>query len=120
MSLQTLILCRRAPYGSALAREGLEAALASAAMDQIPDLLFSGDGIFQLLDNQAPEEIQQKSLLRNLQALPLFGVERIHICQQSLNRRGIGVDAIALPGLELTLVEDTGALIARYQHVLSF
>ncbi|KUJ84674.1 sulfurtransferase complex subunit TusC [Microbulbifer flavimaris] len=120
MSTHTLALCRQAPYGSALAREGLEAVLAAAAMDQAPDVLFLGDGVFQLTADQAPQEIGQKSLYRNLQALPMFGVERIYVCRQSLADRGISTESIAVPGIEVELVTDPGALLARYQHVLSF
>ncbi|QFT54669.1 sulfurtransferase complex subunit TusC [Microbulbifer sp. THAF38] len=120
MSNQTLALCRAAPYGSALAREGIEAVLASAAMEQEIDLLFLGDGIFQLLDNQAPEAIEQKSLRRNLMALPMFGVEQLYVCQRSLEERGIGPDLIQIPGAEVTLVGNPGELIAPYQCVLSF
>lgn len=120
MSQATLVIFRRSPYGSSLAREGLEAVLAAAAMDQAPDVLFMGDGVFQLMPGQAPQQIEQKSLYRNLQALPMFGVERIHVCRQSLEVRGIHKDTLALPGMELELVRDAGALISRYQHVLSF
>lgn len=116
----TLALCRQAPYGNALAREGLEAILASAAMDQAPQVLFMGDGVFQLLEGQEPGGIQQKSLLRNLQALPMFGVETIHVCERSLQERGIQTSAVELAGAEIKLVADTGSFIAGFDSVLSF
>ncbi|WP_237065127.1 sulfurtransferase complex subunit TusC [Microbulbifer guangxiensis] len=120
MSQITLAICRHAPYGNALAREGLEAVLAAAAMDQTPDVLFTGDGIFQLLPDQAAGEIDQKSLHRNLQALPMFGVEQIYVCQRSLEERAVSSNRLAIAGINLVLVQDTGGLISRYQHVLSF
>ncbi|MCX2779334.1 sulfurtransferase complex subunit TusC [Microbulbifer thermotolerans] len=116
----TLALCRQPPYGNALAREGLEAVLAAAAMDLVPDLLFLSDGVFQLLDNQSPAEIHQKSLQRNLQALPMFGIEQIFVCGRSLIERGISADQITIPGVEVHQVQDTGKLIAAYDTVLSF
>ncbi|WP_444922735.1 sulfurtransferase complex subunit TusC [Microbulbifer sp. DLAB2-AF] len=120
MGNQTLTLCRAAPYGSALAREGIEAVLASAAMEQDVDLLFLGDGVFQLLGNQAPEAIEQKNLYRNLMALPMFGVEQLYVCQHSLEQRGIHPDQIQIPGAEISLITKPGKLIAAYQCVLSF
>lgn len=120
MGQRILALCRQAPYGSALAREGLEAVLAAAAMDQSPDLLLMGDGVFQLLGGQNSEAIEQKNLQRNLQALPMFGVETIHICEHSLMERGIKTEQMKLPGAELKLVTDTGRFIAGYDNVLSF
>lgn len=115
-----LAICRQPPYGKALGREGLEAVLAAAAMEQTPDLLFLGDGVFQLLDNQAPQSIEQKSLRRNLLALPMFDVEKIHACERSLQERGLTPEQVQLPGIELELLKNPGAFIARYQSVLSF
>ncbi|WP_323844466.1 sulfurtransferase complex subunit TusC [Microbulbifer magnicolonia] len=120
MAKRTLALCRQAPYGSALAREGLEAVLAAAAMDQAPDLLLLRDGAFQLLGDQSPEGIGQKSLQRNLLALPMFGVERVYVCERSLMERGIDAKRIEIPGVKVELVLDTGSFIAAYDTVLSF
>lgn len=78
------------------------------------------DGVFQLTGNQSPADIHQKSLLRNLQALPIFDVERIYVCERSLAERGIESGQIAIPGVEVKLVRDTGSLIAGYDTVLSF
>lgn len=117
---RTLALCRQAPYGSALAREGLEAVLAAAAMDQAPEILFLHDGVFQLLGGQEAQAIEQKNLLRNLQALPMFGVETIHVCEASLMERGIDASKIDIPGAEIKLVADTGGFIAGFDSVLSF
>ena len=120
MANRTLALCRQAPYGSALAREGLEAVLAAAAMDQAPEILFLRDGVFQLLGDQQPQAIEQKSLQRNLQALPMFGVETIHVCEISLMERGIDAAEIRVPGAEIKLVANTGRFIAGFDAVLSF
>ncbi|SHE66226.1 tRNA 2-thiouridine synthesizing protein C [Microbulbifer donghaiensis] len=120
MTKRILALCRQAPYGNALAREGLEAVLAAAAMDQVADLLFCGDGVFQLLPEQSPAGIGQKSLQRNLQALPLFGVEQAYVCTKSLAQRGLDLEALSQGQLPLVPVDDSAALIATYDSVLSF
>lgn len=120
MAKHILALCRQAPYGNALAREGLEAVLAAAAMEQTPDLLFLRDGVFQLLGSQEPASIEQKSLLRNLQALPMFGIETLHVCESSLRERGIDAEQLEIPGAEIELVADTGEFIRRFDTVLSF
>ncbi|WP_160153590.1 sulfurtransferase complex subunit TusC [Microbulbifer sp. ALW1] len=114
-----LAVCRHAPYGHTIAREGLEAILACAAMDQVPEVLFINDGVFQLLE-QSPDAIGEKNLRRNLQALPMFGVETLHICRRSLEDRGINLENIEIPGAEIELLENPGAFIARFDQVLSF
>jgi len=120
MSNTTLALCRTAPYGSALAREGLEAVLASCAMEQQVDLLFLSDGVFQLVDNQSAGEILQKNLRRNLLALPMFGLEQLFVCSKSLAERGIAPEQVQVPGIIVKVIEHPGSLIASYQCVLSF
>lgn len=114
-----LALCRHAPYGNATAREGLEAILACAAMDQVPEVLFINDGVLQLLE-QNPKAIGEKNLRRNLQALPMFGVETLHVCRQSLEARGISLDNVDIPGAELALLDNPGPYIASFDQVLSF
>ncbi|WP_444913340.1 sulfurtransferase complex subunit TusC [Microbulbifer sp. PAAF003] len=120
MNTKSLALCRTAPYGNALAREGIEAVLAAAAMEQDMDLLFLGDGVFQLLDQQSPADIGQKSLRRNLQALPMFGIEQFFVCEKSLAERNITLEQIQVAGAETKAVKDTGSLISAYPTVLSF
>lgn len=114
-----LALCRQAPYGNVLAREGLEAVLACAAMDQVPEILFLNDGVFQLLP-QAAEAIREKSLYRNLQALPMFGVETVHLCRKSLEERGLDSAAMEISGAQIKLVDDVGPFIASFDHALNF
>lgn len=114
-----LAICRHAPYGSALAREGLEAVLACAAMDQIPEVLLINDGVFLLLEQDA-QQIHEKSLRRNLTALPMFGVETLHLCERSLQERGIDPAHVSIPGADLKLLQNPGAFIADFDQVLSF
>ncbi|WP_299592495.1 sulfurtransferase complex subunit TusC [uncultured Microbulbifer sp.] len=118
-SKSILALCRHAPYGNTLAREGLEAVLACAAMDQTPEVLLINDGVFQLLQ-QNPEQIGEKNLHRNLQALPMFGVEILYVCRKSVEQRGLCPDDLCVPGAEITLLDDTGTFIGKFDQVLSF
>lgn len=120
MGKAILALCRQAPYGDMLAREGLEAVFAIAAMEQNPQLLFLNDGVFQLLDDQDAKVIGQKSFRRNLAALPMFGVDNFYVCRQSFNERELNLGQICLPGIKFELVENVGSFIAGFDMVLSF
>jgi tRNA 2-thiouridine synthesizing protein C len=124
MNKQTniLALCRHAPYGNAIARDGLDAILAAVAMEQEVAILLLGDGVFQLLEQQESSAIEQKNFRRNLQALPLFGVEKIYLCRDSLQERGLNLASLAIAGIELELLssDQIGPLIASHNAVLSF
>ncbi|MCV6605105.1 MAG: DsrE family protein, partial [Porticoccaceae bacterium] len=66
-----LFILRSAPYGSSLAREGLEAVLAAASLGQNVSVLFMDDGILQLTRHQQPGQIGQKNNASMAAALPM-------------------------------------------------
>jgi len=105
-STRTLtFITRRPPYGSDHARAMLDMVLASAVFDQQVQFLFLDDGVYQLLDQQAPDQLPAKSLAANLSALPLFGVEQVFVDAAALAARGLQAGDLVLP---VTLVDETG------------
>lgn len=119
MSKKILFICRQPPYGSSLAREALDAVLASSAYGQELAVLFMDDGIFQLLDNQQAELIEQKSFSKMLPALPLYDVEQLYVCAHSLKERGLTSGQLCLPVNSLTRRE-IKQLMAQQHSLLSF
>ena len=119
MSKKILIIQRSAPYGSSLAREGIDYVLTSAAYDQDISLLFLGDGIFQLLANQNSKDISLKNQLSALEVLPLYDVENLYATHEDLNDRSITADQL---GLKVNLInrEDVHQLIDQQDHVMGF
>ncbi len=97
MHKQLTLISRHSPYGSVTAREALDVALASAAFDMQVSLVFLGDGVFQLCQNQQPNELGLKNLSSNLQALELFGVEAFYVLDSDLCARGLEADSLCLP-----------------------
>lgn len=120
MSNPLLFVCRHAPYGRGIAREGLDAILAAAAYGQDIGVLFIDDGVFQLLPDQAPGALPQKSLEANLGALPLYEVERLYVHSESLQERGLTPDDLAIEGLEALDSPGVGALFAQQKQLFSF
>ncbi len=118
----TSMLCisRHTPYGNALAREALDTVLAAAAYEQDIKLLFMDDGVWQLFKGQQPTHINQKDITKNLNAMPIFGVEEIYAHEPSLQARGISRDSLSLNNVQLLTTEQTQALIASQQQILSF
>ena len=113
---QFLVITSSAPYGSAQAREATDLALAAALFDQKVSLLFQGDGVFQLLPDQNPAAIEQKNLSAMQQALPLYDVEDLFYCADSLEERGITQDKLALPAKALSRSE-IALLIRQQDHI---
>jgi tRNA 2-thiouridine synthesizing protein C len=113
---QFLVITSSAPYGSAQAREATDLALATALFDQKVSLLFQGDGVFQLLTDQNPASIEQKNLSAMQQALPLYDVEDLFYCAESLQERGIDQNRLTLPAKALSRSE-IAQLIRQQDHI---
>ena len=116
---KTLIVVRRAPYGSSLSRASLDAALALAAFDQRVDILFMGDGVLHLLPDQMSSEIGAKNVGKLLASLPLYDIDSIHLDSNAADQYQI--DTAHLP-LTAHRLDNAGItlLLAEYDHLLGF
>ncbi|MTI12340.1 sulfurtransferase complex subunit TusC [Sansalvadorimonas verongulae] len=90
------IVSSHSPYSSTSVRDGIESLLVAASFDMDASLLVLGDGILQLLNKQAPESLPQKNTGSLLQALEIYGVESIYVCEQDLVDRGLTQDDLIL------------------------
>jgi tRNA 2-thiouridine synthesizing protein C len=115
-----LFISRHAPYGSSLAKDALDAILAASAYEQDIALLFMDDGIFQLLPAQKAELIEQRSFSAQLQALPLYEIEKIYVHLESMEKRRIVKDDFCLDNIQVLDNAATTQLIAEQDHLLSF
>lgn len=84
-----LIVNQHAPYGSANANEALDLALAAAAFEQKVAILFIEDGVYQLLDEHAPQALRQKNIEKMLGAAGFYGIELLAVENASLFERGL-------------------------------
>ena len=81
-----LLVCRKAPYGNSLSREAIDVALAASAYEQDITIAFIGDGVFQLLDKQDGEEIEQKNQAKMISAFSLYEIENIVIDKDAIEK----------------------------------
>ncbi len=117
---QTLLIhCRRGPYASTLGRAAIDLALAAAIFEQPVLLLFSGDGVWQLVNGQDGSTLGQKTPTRLLESLPLYGIEQLHVDAESLAQRGLDAAALALPARVLD-VSQREALLGSADRIFGF
>lgn len=119
MSKRILIVCRQPPYGSSLAREAVDLALASSVFEQQLAVLFLADGVLQLLKDQHSQAIDMKNHGNVLGAFPLYELNDIYIDLQALSDRSITQADLLLEGKHLSTAQITD-LIAEYDIVLNF
>lgn len=114
-----LIHCRRSPYSCSLARGGIELAMAAAVFDQDVALLFSGDGIWQLMAEQSSENIADKNHGKLVSALPLYGVAEIFVDRDSLQSRSLSLEDLCVEARCLDK-SDITQLMAQSRQVFNF
>ncbi len=119
MTTKLLIIQRSAPYGTSLAREGLDYILTSAAYDQDISLLFLGDGVFQLLKDQEAQKIQLKSQISAMEILPLYDIEKLYAIKEDLDERNLSIQML---GIEITIISrsQVSELTQQQDKVLAF
>ena len=113
-----LLVFRHAPYGNALAREGLEAALACGAMGAKTSVLYINEGVWQLLEPQNSGAIDCKNQAAMASALPLYDIDEIWVDADSLKQRNLsGSDINAGHIIDSSRVQ---ALLSSSKNILSF
>lgn len=114
-----LFIFSHTPYGSSIGREGLEAALAAGAFEQNMAIIFIGDGLWQLKDNQNTDDSQRKNHQKMTSALPLFGIDSLYAQASGLETRQLNLNNLYLD-VKPASNSDIQALITNAKHVLSF
>lgn len=119
MTQKILVLQRHAPYGNNLAREGVDYILTCAAYDQDLSILFMGDGVFQLIDNQQSAQINLKTHLGALKLFELYDIQNIYAIAEDLAERNINQQML---GINPNIISRNEAklLIEQQQHILGF
>lgn len=114
-----LIINRTSPYGSSSPREALDIALTCSIFEQPVSLLFLGAGIFQLLNNQNTESIEQKNLESIMSSLPMYDIDQLYTTKSSLEAYDLTAEDLSLP---VQIIDDTGVatLINGHETVLTF
>lgn len=107
------IVFRSPPHGTTQGREALDLALLSASFEQQVSLVFVDEGVLHLVRDQQPELLGGKDYLATLKALPLYDIDTVLVCKQSLADFGLshGLLAIAVS------VANDEAISAHLNHV---
>lgn len=108
------------PHGSHSGREGLDALLATAALNQQVAVFFIGDGIFQILPAQQPQHIMSRDYIASFGILPVYDVEQIYVCADSLQDRGISEATSWVLPVTLLSYQAISQRLADFDRVFTF
>ena len=112
------VIITHAPYQGSLARSGLDAALAAAAFDQPVQLVFSGHGVYNLLE-QDTEAAGTRNISKLIASLPLYDIEPLYVEAAALSQLGIATTALPA-GIQVIDKCAISALIDHSDHVVNF
>ncbi|GGP84536.1 sulfurtransferase complex subunit TusC [Shewanella ulleungensis] len=106
------ILFRHAPFGTTCGREGLDVAMLSASFEQQVSLIFTDEAVLHLLAGQTPEQAGSKDYLSALKALPLYDIDTVLVCNESMQRLGINAAELSIDAKVASCNEITNTLQA--------
>lgn len=100
---QLTYVFRTAPHGSSAGREGIDALLAASAYCEDISVIFVGDGVYQLLHGQDPQDILSKDYAPMLKLFDLYDIEQVYVCENSLAERGLAQADLVITAQTLSL-----------------
>ncbi len=114
-----MFLNRKAPHGTVYALEGLEVVLITAAFDQDVSLVFTDDGVYQLMKGIDTKGIEVKDFSKTYRALEGYDIEKLYVDKSSLDARGLTEDDLIV---DVTVLSDDEMknLMAEQDVVISF
>ena len=114
-----MFLNRKAPHGTVYALEGLEVVLITAAFDQDVSLVFTDDGVYQLMKGIDTKGIEVKDFSKTYRALEGYDIEKLYVDRTSMEARGLTEDDLIVDVTVLT-DDEMASLMAGQDVVISF
>lgn len=81
-----LIIHNQSAMNTLAGKEALDFSLIFGSYEQNVSVLFYGEGATQALAHQDPEAIGQKDYLSTIKALDIYDIEKVYVCEASLNQ----------------------------------
>lgn len=116
---QLTFVFRSAPHQSTSGREGIDAVLAASAYCEDITVIFSGDGVFQLLRTQDTRQSLIKDYAPMFKLLELYDVENIYVCTKSLQDRGVEQAPLILDAEPIGL-DEISSYLSTSKKILTF
>jgi tRNA 2-thiouridine synthesizing protein C len=90
------IIITKSTFAGADFKESLDLALVCAAFEHLVNLIFTDDGVYNLLDNQQHQLLAEKDQTALLKGLNFYDIENIYVDADSLKARSITTDNLMI------------------------
>lgn len=116
---QLLFILQSSPYQNSKGKDGIDAALVASAFGQDVSVLFSGDGVYQLIAGQNAALFGLKSTDKLIRSFDLYDIQKVYVDRTALEIRGLDASLLAIDA-ELLDAAALKALIQQQDSVMSF
>ncbi|HBV76081.1 MULTISPECIES: sulfurtransferase complex subunit TusC [Vibrio] len=110
---------RSFPHSNTKGREGLDALLAASAYCEDIEVFFLGNGVTQLVKEQAPKQILSRDYISAFKLLELYDIEKIYACRTSLLEFNLCSDRFIID-VEVLSFEEINHRLHNCQKILTF
>lgn len=118
-SKKILIVIRQAPYSSPLTTAALDILLTAAALEQTITLLFMGDGVLHLLNEQNATSSGMKDISKALPSLELYGIHKVFYEKDALINKKLHHEKLVMQ-VESFSLEQIAETIENSDQVFNF
>lgn len=116
---QLTYVFRTTPHSTASGREGIDALLAASAYCDDINVVFLGDGVYQLLKDQQTDSILSKDYAPMLKLFDLYDIESVYVCEQSMLERSVSSSDFVI-NVETTSSLKIKSILNRSKSVITF
>jgi tRNA 2-thiouridine synthesizing protein C len=116
---EVLFISTRSPWSSSAAAAGADLLMTAAVFEQPVRVVFSGDGVWQLLADQNGDALKMKTLSRIFPAFELYDIRNICASESALRERALTLADLVTDIAAIT-DEEIRALIAGSKAVFVF
>lgn len=96
MSVTINVIINQSTFVGPHFKESLDLALVCAAFDHQINLIFQADGVFNLVNSQQSQILEEKNQTDLLKGLSFYDIEKIYVDQSSLLARSIKSDNLLM------------------------
>lgn len=113
------IINTQLPNASPDGWEALDMAFSFANLELNVALFFIGDGVFQLLKDQQPEQHGYKNHTKSYAALDFYDIDHIYVCEASLKENNLKPEDLVISPMLFNRT-DMSSLISQFDKVINF
>jgi len=119
MTIATNIIINRTALNGVDFKESIDLGLVCAAFDHQVSLIFTGDGVFNLLANQCYSNLRDKNQLDILKGLEFYDIKNIYVEQESVTNSTLKKVNL-LPFVEVKTCSELLEINLAADHLVEF